>query len=175
MESKITRRQVLVTTGTVALVGLAATEGAAGAAGTAGPAGATLAAAGAPAAGAEVANRVVAATAPAAVPSAVSAPASLVEKGPLRLLDGLLSGAELAIGQRELAPHRPGVLKLDLVWQWRQELQGRIAQGDELTAVTRWDKALLLKELARESRFAVRQERVAGSLFRTEVSSAVAT
>jgi len=118
-----------------------------------------------------VADGVAAATAPSAVPAA----AKLIEKGPLNLLDGLLSEAELAIGQRELAPHRPGVLKLDLVWQWRQELQGRIAQGDELTAVTRWDKALLLKELARESRFAVRQERVAGSLFRTEVSSAVAT
>jgi len=125
MDSKITRRELLVTTGTAALVGLVATEASA---------------------------------------------AALVEKSPLAFLDSLLSADELALAKRELAAFRPAVLKLDLVWEWRGELHSRIARGSRLVAITRWDKALLLNELAREARFPLRQERIAPSLFRTDIS-----
>ena len=124
-DSKITRRQVLLTTGTVALVGLVAAE----------------------------------------VPAA-----KRVNKSPLTYLDGLLSAHELAIAKRELAPHRPDVLQLDLVREWRDALHSRIARGGTLIAITRWDKALLLQELAREAALPVRQERIARSLFRTDIS-----
>jgi len=133
MDSKITRRELLVTTGTVALVGLVATE------------------------------------------VSTAAASNRVEKNPLTFLDSLLSREELAIGKRELAPHQPGVLKLDLVWEWRGELRARIARGSQLIAVTRWDKALLFNELAREARFSIRQARIAGSLFRTDISPGAAT
>jgi hypothetical protein len=128
-DSKITRRELLVTTGTVALVGLVSTEGSA---------------------------------------------AALVEKSPLVFVDSLLSADELAWGTRELAPFRPDVLKLDLVWQWRGELHSHIARGSKLIAITRWDKALLLKELAREARFPLGQDRIAPSLFRTDISPGAA-
>jgi len=139
MDSKITRRQLLVTTGTIAVAGLASAEGSL--ASTEGSAAATEGSA-----------------------------ARLVEKAPLTFLDGLLSADEIAMGKRELAPHQPEALKLDLVWEWRGELQSHIARGGKLVAITRWDKALLFNELAREAGFAVRQERIAGSLFRTDIA-----
>lgn len=159
MDSKITRRELLVTTGSVALVGLVAAE--------------TAAAGAAPGAGAAAGN--AAGAVPAAAEWPVAAAAGLDERGPLRVLDGLLAAEELEVGRRELAPFRPGVLKLDLVRQWRDELHSRVARGDQLIAVTRWDKALLFNELARESRFAIRQERIAGTLFRTDISREAAT
>ena len=124
-ESKVSRRQVLLATGTAALVGLVATD--------------------------------------------VSV-ATLVEKRPLAFFDRLLSAEERAIGQRELAPYQPKVLALDLIWEWRGELHARIARGADVIAITRWDKALLLKYLAREASFPIRQHRIAKSLFRTEIS-----
>jgi len=124
MDSKMTRRDLLVTTGTVALAGWVSTEGAAAAA---------------------------------------------IGTTPLAFVDGLLSPDELALSQRELGSQRPEILQRDLVWQWRGELRSRLARGGRLIAVTRWDKALLFNELAREARFVIRQDRIAGSLFRTVI------
>ncbi|HEY4210755.1 MAG TPA: hypothetical protein VGM84_04710 [Steroidobacteraceae bacterium] len=136
-EPTITRRQLLLTTGTVALVGLASTEPS---------------------------------TSTAASIESATATAGLTGKPPLTFLDGLLSAEELAIGRHELGAHPPSVLQLDLIWEWRRGLHSLIAQGADLIAVTRWDKALLLTELAREAAFQTRQRRIANSLFRTDIT-----
>jgi len=93
-----------------------------------------------------------------------------LREGPLRLVDGQLSEEELSIGKQAMGVARPRVLQLDLVREWRDELHSHVARGVEIVAVTRWDKALVFRELAREARFATKQERIAPSLFRTEVS-----
>ncbi len=139
-EATITRRQLLLTTGTVALVGLASTEPS---------------------------------TATAASFESVGSTAPLAGKPPLTFLDGLLSADEFAIAAHALSPYRPGVLQLDLIWEWRGELHSLIARGADVIAVTRWDKALLLKDLAREAAFPMRQHRIANSLFRTDIAAAV--
>ncbi len=118
-EIALTRRQLLLTTGTIALAGFAPLAGA----------------------------------------------------PPLTFLDGMLSAQERAIATRELPGYRPDVLKLDLIWEWRDDLHSRIAQGANLIAITRWDKALLLKDLAREAGFQIGQRRIANSLFRTDIRS----
>ena len=134
----ITRRQLLLTTGTVALVGLASTQPS---------------------------------TATAATVGGVAATAPLAATPPLVFLDGLLSAHERALATRELSGHQPDVLKLDLIWEWRDDLHSRIAQGTNLIAITRWDKALLLNDLAREAGFPLNQRRIADSLFRTDIRS----
>ena len=150
-DTLITRRELLLTTGTLALIAMTSSAGAAGEPAAGAPAGE-------PAAGE-----------PAGAPTACpSGPQSLA------FLDCLLSAQELRVGQRELAPLTADVLQLDLVWQWRTQLHTRMAQGAQLIAITRWDKALLLRELAREARVPLRQQRIARSLFRTELGAGAA-
>ena len=146
-DTLITRRELLLTTGTLALIAMTSSAGAAG-----------EPAAGEPGAGEP-------AGAPIARPSGSQS---------LAFLDCLLSAQELRVGQRELAPLTAEVLQLDLVWQWRTQLHTRMAQGAQLIAITRWDKALLLRELAREARVPLRQQRIARSLFRTELGAGAA-
>ena len=59
-------------------------------------------------------------------------------------------------------------LKGDLVWQWRRELRDRLA-GGRAVALVRWDKALLLTGLARETGLAARQVQISRSLFRVDI------
>jgi hypothetical protein len=94
----------------------------------------------------------------------------ILREAPLKFVDGLLSADELAMGKRALGTSTPDVLQLDLVREWRDQLHSRVAQGTGFVAVTRWDKSFLLRDLARESAFVVRQERIAPSLFRTEIA-----
>lgn len=94
---------------------------------------------------------------------------SLPGQQALALLDGSLSGRELAQACSVLAPLQARVLQSDLVWEWRGDLHRELAAGTPAIAVTRWDKALLLSGLAREAGLRTRQARIAPSLFRTEI------
>jgi hypothetical protein len=102
-------------------------------------------------------------------------------------LDGLLTGEDLALANAALtqlsssmslssgasrsrtALLQPKVLEPDLVWQWRRGLAEELASGIRAVAITRWDKALLLNDLAREASLPVRYERIGHSLFQTEI------
>jgi hypothetical protein len=94
---------------------------------------------------------------------------SLPGRQALALLDGSLSGRELAHARSALAPLRARVLKSDLVWEWRGGLHRELAAGTPAIAITRWDKALLLSGLSREAGLRTRQARIAPGLFRTEI------
>jgi hypothetical protein len=92
----------------------------------------------------------------------------------LALMDGMLSGDDLAQARATLAPLAPAplapkILEPDLLWQWRRELAQELAKGIRAVAITRWDKAILLKGLAREASLPVCQRRIARSLFQTEI------
>ena len=91
------------------------------------------------------------------------------QENPMALLDGMLSEEELAAARRILAPLQPRLLQPDLVWQWRRELGQQIARGVRAVAITRWDKAVVLRGLAREAALPLRQDRIGKSLFRTEI------
>jgi hypothetical protein len=94
-------------------------------------------------------------------------------------VDGSLLGDDLALAQRTLAQTtlarsaltglQPKVLELDLLWQWRRELVQELQRGVRAVAMTRWDKAFVLKGLAREAALPVRQARIGHSLFQTEI------
>lgn len=84
-------------------------------------------------------------------------------------LDGMITGDELTQARATLAPMQPKVLELDVLWQWRRELAQELRNGARAVAITRWDKAILLSGLARESALPVRQQRIGRSLFRTEI------
>ena len=108
-----------------------------------------------------------AATGPAAADQTSSAggPAASL----LALLDGMLSGDDLARARATLAPFQPTLLEPDLLWQWRRELAQELGKGVRAIAITRWDKAFVLRGLAREAALPVRQERIGRSLFQTEI------
>jgi hypothetical protein len=84
-------------------------------------------------------------------------------------LDGMLIGDDLTQARGTLAPLQPKVLEQDVLWQWRRELAQELRAGVRAVAITRWDKAFVLKGLAREERVPVRQTRIGHSLFRTEI------
>jgi phosphodiesterase/alkaline phosphatase D-like protein len=88
------------------------------------------------------------------------------------LLDGMLSGDDLAQARALLTPLQPTLLGPDLLWQWRGELGQKLAKGLAAVAMTRWDKAMILSGLAREVALPVRQHRIGRSLFRTEIGDA---
>lgn len=84
-------------------------------------------------------------------------------------LDGMITGDDLTQARATLAPMQPKVLELDVLWQWRRELAQELRNGARAVAITRWDKAIVLSGLARESALPVRQQRIGHSLFRTEI------
>lgn len=88
-------------------------------------------------------------------------------------LDGMLLGDDLVRARAAFAPAQaasaPRVLEHDLLWQWRRELAQELRNGARAVAITRWDKAILLKGLAREAALPVRQQRIGRSLFQTEI------
>jgi hypothetical protein len=96
---------------------------------------------------------------------------------PLPISEPASSGAPLS-RSAPLAPRAPvslplsqppRILEPDLVWQWRRGLAQELANGVRAVAITRWDKALLLSDLAREASLPVRRERIGHSLFQTEI------
>ena len=87
----------------------------------------------------------------------------------LALLDGMISGDDLARALATLAPLQPRILEPDLLWQWRRGLAQELGNGGRAVAITRWDKAIVLSGLAREAALPSRQQRIGRSLFRTEI------
>jgi hypothetical protein len=110
----------------------------------------------------------------ASAPAASGAPSAAgVVANSLAWLDGMLSGDDLAQARATLAPLQPTLLEPDLLWQWRrdlaQELGQKTGKGVRAIAITRWDKAFVLRGLAREAALPVRQQRISRSLFQTEI------
>ena len=99
----------------------------------------------------------------------VRAATVLLRQQPLALLDGALAGKELVQARSVVASLQARVLESDLVWEWRRDLYQQLAPGRRAIALTRWDKALLLRGLAREAGLAARQRRIAPGLFRTDI------
>jgi hypothetical protein len=105
-----------------------------------------------------------------AVGAASPAPgADVAAKPAAAWLDGMLTGDDLTQARATLAPLQPKVLEHDVLWQWRRELAQELRAGVRSVAITRWDKAFVLKGLAREEKLPVRQTRIGHSLFRTEI------
>jgi hypothetical protein len=77
----------------------------------------------------------------------------------------------------ELAPHcaaeslaQAQKLEADVVRQWRASLFAELQRrAGTVTALVRWDKALILSGLAREERLRVRSVRLSQSVFRIEI------
>jgi hypothetical protein len=61
-------------------------------------------------------------------------------------------------------------IELDLVRQWRDGLHTEIMAADGGLAYVRWDKALLLEGLARESGMTTRRRRLDRSLFEVRIN-----
>jgi hypothetical protein len=81
----------------------------------------------------------------------------------------MLTGDDLTQARATLAPLQPKTLEHDVLWQWRRELAQELRAGVRAVAITRWDKAFVLKGLAREETLPVHQTRIGHSLFRTEI------
>ena len=86
------------------------------------------------------------------------------------LVDGTLSERELhAAGAA--ASKNAKAIQPDLVRQWRDGLGTQVAAAETVTAYVRWDKALVLVGLARESRIAYRAEQLDRSVFAVRLST----
>jgi hypothetical protein len=92
----------------------------------------------------------------------------------LVLLDGMLTGDDLTRARAALVPFEPQILQPDLLWQWRRELAHELANGRRAVAITRWDKAIVLRGLAREAGLPHYQRRIGRSLFQTRIGPGVA-
>ena len=84
-------------------------------------------------------------------------------------IDPTLSQKDAAAARAALAPLTLQTLEPELVSHWRRELRDRIATGSKTVAMVRWDKAFVLQGLAREERFAFREERLNRTMFRIEI------
>jgi hypothetical protein len=95
----------------------------------------------------------------------------LTEKtGTLTLVDATLSERELHVAGASVGTNAKKILP-DLVRQWRDGLGARIVSAETVTAYVRWDKALLLVGLARESRMAYRTVQLDRSVFAVRFST----
>jgi hypothetical protein len=90
--------------------------------------------------------------------------------GTLTLVDATLSERELRAAGASSGLNA-GTIQPDLVRQWRDGLGVQIASAENVTAYVRWDKALLLIGLARESRIAYRTVQLDRSVFAVRLSS----
>ena len=92
----------------------------------------------------------------------------------LLLVDESLGAADLAGSPALAGGQRTLAIRADLVRQWRAGL-GRELAGESapVTALLRWDKALLLSGLAREAGIPVASERLTRSLFRVDLNPIV--
>ena len=94
----------------------------------------------------------------------------LVEKtGTLTLVDSTLTERELRTAGAAASTNAKAV-QPDLIRQWRDGLGAEVAGAESVTAYVRWDKALLLVGLARESRMAYRSVRIGRSVFAVRLS-----
>lgn len=88
--------------------------------------------------------------------------------GPLLLLDPALSVEQRMAALRIMAGAEHRLLTGDLVRAWRDGL-GALVEARSGTAITRWDKAITLRGLAREAGIPIRQDRSGRSLFLTSL------
>lgn len=91
--------------------------------------------------------------------------------GTLTLVDGTLSERELRASGASVSATAKAI-QPDLVRQWRDGLAGQIAGAGSVIAYVRWDKALVLVGLARESRMAYRSLQIGRSVFEVRLSAA---
>ena len=106
----------------------------------------------------------------AALLTATSLPKLTQMTGTLTLVDATLAERDL-----HAAGALPGTsaeaIQPDLVRQWRDGLSSRVAAAAAVTAYVRWDKALLLAGLARESRMSCRTLQLDRSVFAVRLST----
>jgi len=87
----------------------------------------------------------------------------------LTLVDMTLTESELrAVGASRSVDAR--AIEADLVRQWRDGLGAQVASAGAVTAYVRWDKALVLVGLARESRMTYRSVQLDRSVFAVRLS-----
>jgi hypothetical protein len=105
----------------------------------------------------------------AALLTATSLPTLAQMTGALTLVDATLTEGDLhAAGA---APStRAAAIQPDLVRQWRDGLSSQIRAAGAATAYVRWDKALLLAGLARESRMRCGTRQLDRSVFAVSLS-----
>lgn len=105
----------------------------------------------------------------AAVLAAASLPALGRSGGALTLVDATLSGRELSASGVSVSANAKAI-QPDLVRQWRDGMAAQTAAAESVIAYVRWDKALVLVGLARESRMAYRTLRIGRSVFEVRLS-----
>ena len=94
----------------------------------------------------------------------------VVEKtGTLTLVDSTLTERELRAAGAAASTNTKAI-QPDLIRQWRDGLGAEVTGAESVTAYVRWDKALLLVGLARESRMAYRSARIGRSVFAVRLS-----
>jgi hypothetical protein len=89
----------------------------------------------------------------------------------LTLVDPSLEQHDVRV-TRALRHPEAKAIQLDLVRQWRDGLRSEITAGGGALAYVRWDKALLLDDLARESGMTSRQRRLDRSVFEVRITPA---
>jgi hypothetical protein len=89
----------------------------------------------------------------------------------LTLVDSNLKPHELRVAGVSSHPESK-MIQPDIIRQWRDGLGREIALCRCARAYVRWDKALLLADLARESGLRVRQRRLDRSLFEVRIDQA---
>jgi len=89
----------------------------------------------------------------------------------LTLVDSNLEPHELLVARAARHPESKAI-QPDLVRQWRGGLGREITASGRARAYVRWDKALLLADLARESGLRVRQRRLDRSVFEVRIDRA---
>jgi hypothetical protein len=87
----------------------------------------------------------------------------------LTLVDPSLEQHDVRVA-RALRHPEAKTIQLDLVRQWRDGLGSEIAVGGGALAYVRWDKALLLDGLARESGMTSRHRRLDRSVFEVRIN-----
>src|SRR5689334_9879217 len=90
----------------------------------------------------------------------------------LTLVDSSLRPHELQVARASSSLAESKTIQPDLVRQWRDGLGREIALCRNARAYVRWDKAMLLVDLARESGLRVRQRRLERSVFEVNISPA---
>ncbi len=88
---------------------------------------------------------------------------------PMTLVDPTLGKDELHAAGVPPAGNGACAIQPDFIRQWRDGLGRQIALAGSATAYVRWDKALLLTGLARESRMAARQRRLNRTVFEVSI------
>jgi hypothetical protein len=92
------------------------------------------------------------------------------QRANILLIDASLAGADLMSAAELRTAGTTLIVRGDLVRQWRGGLKRELAaHAGPVTALVRWDKALLLSGLARESGIRSSSARLSRSVFKVEL------